>query len=145
MNIQMESNEQKEKKLARVIRNATLKVYNNPYCFHEFGKDLTVIPPKTLAIVMDDDGHSALVPATENETETYLIFRFHFDALLDNSGFVGWLASNIKNKLGAGVFVLCGKNSRKGGIYDYWGCDWEIGTAVIEVVNELRKTDLLEQ
>ena len=34
--------------------------------------------------------------------------------------FAGWLASELKDHLGTGVAVLCGYNSAKGGIYDYW-------------------------
>ncbi|MGI5346709.1 DUF6196 family protein [Streptomyces sp. CA-250714] len=45
---------------------------------------------------------------------------FHFPAAADNSGFVGWLASELKDQLGTGVAVLCGYNSAQGGIYDYW-------------------------
>ncbi len=39
-----------------------------------------------------------------------------------NSGFVGWLACWLKRELGTGVVVVCGQNSRRGGVYDYWGC-----------------------
>lgn len=55
----------------------------------------------------------------------------------DNSGFVGWLASHLKQKLGTGVFVTCGQNSNRGGIFDYWGCPAELGPSAIEEVKKL--------
>ncbi|WP_409557686.1 DUF6196 family protein [Allomuricauda sp. SCSIO 64092] len=47
--------------------------------------------------------------------------------------------------MGAGVFMICGKNSRRGGIHDHRGCDWEMGRTGTEVVNYLRKTNSIEQ
>ena len=44
---------------------------------------------------------------------------FHFPAGVDNSGFVGWLASHLKVVLGTGVLVVCGFNSQRGGVFDY--------------------------
>ena len=66
----------------------------------------------------------------------FKIFSFHFKDCADNSGFVGWLASHLKTELGTGVFVTCGQNIKRGGIYDYWGCPIEISE---DVVSEIKK------
>jgi hypothetical protein len=43
----------------------------------------------------------------------------------------------MKKKLGTGVFVVCGQNSNKGGIYDYWGCPLEIQNAFLDELQQL--------
>jgi hypothetical protein len=45
--------------------------------------------------------------------------------------------NNIKAKLGTGVFVTCGQNINRGGIFDYWGCPIELAKEVIEEIQEL--------
>lgn len=56
----------------------------------------------------------------------------------DNSGFVGWLATHLKTQLGTGVFVVCGSNHERGGIYDYWGCPADLLDQATQVIDELR-------
>jgi hypothetical protein len=52
---------------------------------------------------------------------------------------VGWLASHMKQTLGSGVFVVCGQNHRQGGIFDYWGCPWDLKDRFFAEVGALRK------
>lgn len=66
------------------------------------------------------------------------LLSFHFPSELDNSGFVGWLAGLLKRELGTGVFVVCGQNSRRGGIYDYWGCPAQLRGGAAHVIQQLR-------
>lgn len=56
---------------------------------------------------------------------------------VDNSGFVGWLATHIKRATGSGVFVVCGQNSCGGGIYDHWGCPEAVADPVLETIHAL--------
>jgi hypothetical protein len=139
MYISSETLEQTEIRLKEVIQTADLKVYNNDYYFKEIPVDKFQMEPQALAAVKDEEVWSFLVPATSQNTENFKIFSFHFKDNLDNSGFVGWLATKIKEKLGSGVFVICGQNSYKGGIFDYWGCPISIADQVIELVNHLRE------
>ncbi len=67
----------------------------------------------------------------------FAIWRFHFPQGADNSGFVGWLATHLKTRIGTGVFVICGQNSNDGGIFDYWGCPWELRDSVLSEVRAL--------
>jgi hypothetical protein len=138
MYISHETQEQTEDRLRTVIKQATLKVFPGPYCFKEMALDQYSFDPEALAIVRDDEVWSSLVPATTDKTENFKIFRFHFTPGLDNSGFVGWLASKIKRELGSGVFVVCGQNSSKGGIFDYSGCPFEMAERVLALINNLR-------
>jgi hypothetical protein len=80
-----------------------------------------------------------LIPSVSTESENFKIFSFHFENGLDNSGFVGWLASKIKQEVGSDVFVVCGQNTNKGGIFDYWGCPIVIETEVINFIKKLRE------
>ncbi len=91
--------------------------------------------PNALALVRDQDIWSQLIPSNNDLSEQFVLFSFHFDGCADNSGFVGWLANHLKQVLGTGLFVTCGQNSSRGGIFDYWGCPAEIGPRVI---NEIR-------
>jgi len=65
------------------------------------------------------------------------VWRFHFPAGLDNSGFVGWLASHLKRQFGTGVVVICGQNSARGGIFDYWACPFAIADPVLAEIRAL--------
>lgn len=139
MHISHESAAQTEARLRRVIAEADLLDLALPHAFEEFDAEAlpTAMRPDALALVRDGSCWSQLVPARDGAVEPVRVFRFHFPAGLDNSGFVGWLASHLKRATGSGVFVVCGQNSQRGGIYDYWGCPWEVGDAVLRAVRSL--------
>ena len=134
MYISQETPAQTTARLRRVLAAADLHVYPEAYHFHETPLADFTPDPRALALVRDTEVWSALVPAPPDAAEPFTLFSFHFPAGLDNSGFVGWLASTIKQELGAGVFVVCGQNSGRGGIFDYWGCPVEVGEAVVGLV-----------
>jgi hypothetical protein len=138
MYISTESPEQIETRLKKVIQTTDFKVFDKHYFFKEIPVDSFEFVPDALAIVRDEEVWSFLIPKESDETENFKLFSFHFQDGLDNSGFVGWLASKIKKELGTGVFVVCGQNSRKGGIFDYWGCPIAVEKEVLELINELR-------
>lgn len=139
VDVSVETPEQIERRLNRVIRLARMEIYEAPYTFNEFS--LSDFPrnasQEALAFVRDDDGWSQLVPSNSPEDEAFMLVRFHFPEGVDNSGFVGWLASRFKHRFGSGVFVLCGQNSKDGGIYDYWGVPLSVADAIRGDLNEL--------
>lgn len=140
MYISHETPDQTHVRLARVLSEAQLVVYEQPYAFVEsaaarFPAELV---PGALAFVRDEDVWSALVPSSGPGQEKFVVFGFHFTPGLDNSGFVGWLASHLKSRLGTGVMVICGQNSRRGGIFDYWGAPSSVASQVIEEIRRLR-------
>ena len=118
VHISRETPEQTHERLLEVIAAATFKVYDDAYVFEE-APLRGPIPPlddRTLALVRDDRVWSRLVPtALDHGVEQFGLLRFHFPEGVDNSGFVGWLASHLKRELGTGVFVVCGQNSEQGG------------------------------
>ncbi|MBD2770314.1 hypothetical protein IC235_20700 [Hymenobacter sp. BT664] len=134
MYVSQETTQQIEARLLSVLRQAHLKLYSGTYCFEEYPRAEYVFNPNALAIVGDDEVWSQLVPCEDASNELFTVFSFHFTPGLDNSGFVGWLASKIKSQTGSGVFVVCGQNSAKGGIFDYWGCPIAVAEEVIKVV-----------
>ncbi|WP_064749417.1 DUF6196 family protein [Lysobacter firmicutimachus] len=123
VDISHESPQATERRLLEVTRRARLAVYPGTYAFAEFGlRDFpAAVRADALALVRDDAVWSQLVPCDDPGEELFALFRFHFPAGADNSGFVGWLASRLKQRFGTGVFVTCGHNRGDGGIYDYWG------------------------
>lgn len=129
MYISRETPEQTENRLLKVIANAEFTVLEGAYAFDEFlTADLpNRIKADALALVRDDEMWSQLVLSQDTSKELFFIFNFHFLEGLDNSGFVGWLATYLKENLGTGVFVICGQNSNRGGIFDYWGCPFQLG------------------
>lgn len=141
VDVSKETEEQTDLRLRRVIAVADLVVHDGIWYFKE--SPASSPPPlsdRTLAVVRDEDSWSALIPLTHEPTEQierFGVFSFHFPLGVDNSGFVGWLASHLKRRLGTGVFVVCGSNSARGGIYDYWGCPHGLLPDVLAVVNEL--------
>ncbi len=138
VDISRETEAETEERLLRVIQLAELRAYDRPFVFQEF--PLSGFPslasPEALAVVRDDQVWSQLVPSP-GRGEEFHIFRFHFPPGVDNSGFVGWLASRLKRRFGTGVFVTCGQNSDAGGIYDYWGVPTTLGASVIAAVRDL--------
>lgn len=138
VSISRETIEQTDARLRQVIRRAQLKVYQERWTFEEFplAEFASRASPEALALVRDDQVWSQLVPY-RGEGEAFKVLRFHFLAGADNSGFVGWLASLIKQTLGSGVFVTCGSNAGAGGIFDYWGVPEAIGEEVAEFVARL--------
>jgi 2-iminobutanoate/2-iminopropanoate deaminase len=70
--------------------------------------------------------------------ESFGLFSFHFAHGVDNSGFVGWLATIMKRELGTGVFVVCGQNSNRGGIFDYWGIPIAMKDEAARILRDLR-------
>ncbi len=129
MYISKETEEQTEERLLRVLSRAEFKDFDNSYIFEEFPiAELECKAKETaIAFVRDEEVWSQLIPSQDETKEQFKIVSFHFRENLDNSRFVGWLASYLKQKLGTGVLVICGQNSNKGGIFDYWGCPYEIG------------------
>ena len=108
MYISQETPTQTQARLRKVIAEAELLVYDQPYVFEEVSVER--FPSQhiadALAFVRDSDVWSALVPQRQQqEEEAFSVFSFHFAPNLDNSGFVGWLASHLKASVGTGVFV----------------------------------------
>ena len=137
--ISRETPEQTEQRLLKVLAQSHFQIYEGSYAFEEFPlADFTVKANQdALAIIRDNEGWSQLVYSVDSSKELFKIFSFHFDGCSDNSGFVGWLASHLKAKLGTGVFVTCGQNLNRGGIFDYWGCPIELAKEVIKEIQEL--------
>ena len=51
---------------------------------------------------------------------------------------MGWLASHLKRVVGTGVFVVCGQNSKRGGIFEYWGVPAAVGPRALTEVRRLQ-------
>jgi Family of unknown function (DUF6196) len=141
MYISQETEAQTLIRLSEVIANAELKIYDAPYAFVEVAVETFPVEylSNALAFVRDEQVWSALVPSVSEKDEKFLLFSFHFSLGVDNSGFVGWLASHMKRAVGSGVMVVCGQNTNRGGIFDYWGAPLEVATAVIEELHKLRR------
>lgn len=139
VNISHENPDEIEARLLRVTAQARLQLYPVTYAFLEFGlADFPLaVRPDALAIVRDDAVWSQLVPCRDEGQELFGIFRFHFPEGVDNSGFVGWLATRLKHRFGTGVFVTCGQNRKDGGIFDYWGVPAALAADVIAHVQSL--------
>ncbi len=133
VDISHETLEEMHIRLRRVIRAAELKLYDESYAFAEFPLDQFPgrIDPRALAVIRDDEVWSQLIPNFTGSHQSFAVFRFHFPAMMDNSGFVGWLATHLKQRFDTGIFVVCGQNSGRGGIFDYWGCPWGLAEEVI--------------
>jgi len=139
VDISRETLEQTERRLRRVVTQARLKIYPGTWTFQEFPLDAFPAAARgdALALVRDDTVWSQLVPGDDPGAELFGVFRFHFPAGADNSGFVGWLATLLKQRFGTGVFVTCGQNAGDGGIFDYWGVPARLAADVVAEVRAL--------
>ncbi|MEU1663925.1 DUF6196 family protein [Streptomyces sparsogenes] len=121
VSISYETPQETRTRLRRVLAEAAFEVLAGQWAYHEYPAGPIPQPSaNALALVRDEESWSVLEPARGDEAEVFGVFAFHFPAAADNSGFVGWLASELKDHLGTGVAVLCGYNSAQGGVYDYW-------------------------
>lgn len=140
VSVSAETAERTEERLRRVIARAELVVHDGVWYFEESPADRPpALTDATLAVVRDQESWSRLVPLTHGDesVERFGVFSFHFPEDMDNSGFVGWLATRLKAELGTGVFVVCGSNRARGGIYDYWGCPVHLLDEALAVVARL--------
>ena len=144
MHVSHETPAQTERRLLQVIAWAEIKVYEQAYRFEEFadGDFPARAEREALALVRDEGVWSQLVRAGDSGGELFRVFSFHFPEGLDNSGFVGWLASHLKRRVGTGVFVVCGRNGARGGIFDYWGCPLEVADPVLKEIHSLRAREV---
>lgn len=140
MYVSQETADQTEKRLRAVIAASNLVWYDGAYAFEEYavGEFPVHEIASALAFVRDEDVWSVLKPARANAAEPFGLFSFHFPDGADNSGFVGWLASTMKQELGIGVFVVCGQNMQRGGIFDYWGVPIALREKAARVLEKLR-------
>jgi hypothetical protein len=138
--VSLETPEQTEQRLKQVLAAAHFELYPGEYAFVEMPAQAFPVQlvPAALAFVRDAQVWSALVPSTDEAVERFVVFSFHFEQNQDNSGFVGWLASHLKRVVGTGVFVVCGQNTKRGGIFDYWGAPLSVGQEVIAEVRRMR-------
>ena len=139
MYISKETSKATESRLLEVLKTASLKILERPYYFKETAVTDFYFDPDAIAMVRDEEVWSYLIPVENDASENFKVFSFHFKEGLDNSGFVGWLASKIKEKCGSGVFVVCGQNKNKGGIFDYWGCPVEMAEEILDFIKELKR------
>ena len=142
MYVSQETVEQTERRLGRVLADAEFELYPGEYAFVEVSSQAfpAHLVSAALAFVKDTQVWSALVPSSDPQAERFVIFSFHFKDGQDNSGFVGWLATHLKRSVGTGVFVVCGQNSQRGGIFDYWGAPLSVGRQVVAEVQRMRGT-----
>lgn len=141
VSISAESTAETELRLRGVVAAAELVVHDGGWQFLESPlAEPPELEPEVLAVVRDEHTWSRLVPARAPEPadEVFGLVSFHFPAGIDNSGFVGWLAGTLKARLGTGVFVVCGYNSERGGVFDYTGFPITVRDDVLRVIHELR-------
>lgn len=140
MQVSIETAAETQARLLQVLARAELQVLEGRYAFTEH--PATSLPldhaRRALALVRDDEVWSVLEPASDAAVEPLRVFLFHFPPAVENSGFVGWLASHLKAALGTGVAVVCGCNSGRGGVFDYWCVPETVGAAAIAEVRRLR-------
>jgi hypothetical protein len=136
VSISHESRQETDARLRGVIAAADFAVLDGRWAFSESPLDRPpALSADLVAVVRDEAKWSWLSRADDGELA---LFSFHFPADRDNSGFVGWLATSLKDELGTGVVVVCGSNSERGGVYDYWGVPVEVAAAARQVIEGLR-------
>jgi hypothetical protein len=141
MHVNRETPAETEERLRSLAPALALEVLDGPWWFEELapGGFPACVRADALALVRDGERWCQLVPvrADERPAEELRIWSVHFPRGADTSGFVGWLATRIKQRTGSGILVICGQNAVRGGVYDYWGCPLEASEAVLAEVRSL--------
>jgi hypothetical protein len=147
MHVSRETADQTDIRLRQVIAQADVDWQPGLWWFQEFAAAAfeSRLRADALAVVRDGEQWSQLVPVREHDApaERLRVWCFHFPTGLDNSGFVGWLATQIKRATGSGVLVVCGYNGGRGGVFDYWACPAAIEAPVRELLAQLRQRGVL--
>lgn len=143
MQVLMEDPGATDQRLRSVCQKSNVERMLGTYVYSQFDGSAfaTAVDPEALGLIRDGGRWSQLVRSTEGQGEPLVVFAIHFPTLIDNSGFVGWLASLLKARHGTGVIVICGMNDLRGGIFDYWGVPEAIAAGVSETLNELFRTE----
>jgi Family of unknown function (DUF6196) len=134
VSISQERPVESERRLRAVLRAAELQHLEGTWCFKRITGDA---PAGAIATVRDVDGWCALVPTNEDATERFALTLTTFSPRIENSGYVGWIATAVKQRLGSGVFVVCSDNPERGGIFDYLGYPAKIANSVRALLDEL--------
>lgn len=92
-----------------------------------------------IAVVSGASASSWLRRGSAADKDPYRIFRANFPIGRDNSGFVGWLAGEIKRKTGSGVVVVCGYDAALGGVFDYWGVPIRVASRVRRRLTQMQQ------
>ncbi len=141
MHIQTESPAETDTRLRRVLRDAELEALPGLWHFAEFPHTAftSSLHPEALALTRDGDTWSQLIPVfAPTAAEPLAVLSIHFQTGIDNSGFVGWLATLIKQHTGSGVAVICGQNTARGGIFDLWCAPAPAAPAINNLLAHLR-------
>jgi hypothetical protein len=141
-----ETSEQTHQRLLEVIAKSRFEALAQPYAWQGI-PDSRQIPDGALAAVRDGDAWYALAPSKQDANGSYRVFSFHFAEGTNASGFVAWLAGLMKKDAGTGALVVCGFDARDNpalwqtsfGLFDYWGCPWSKGEAVMTLIESLRR------
>jgi hypothetical protein len=141
-----ETSEQMHHRLLKVIARSRFESLSQPYAWQAIPGSRQ-IPDGALAAVRDGHAWYALAPSEPDAKGTYRVFSFHFAEGTNASGFVAWLAGLMKEDAGTGAMVVCGFDARDNpalwqtslGLFDYWGCPWSKGEAVMTLIERLRR------
>ena len=141
MDIMKETPEEANMRLLRVLKATDVVWREETYAFKEFpdGRLSPGSVTDSLACVRDGGAWSVLAPAGPGDQRLFAVVTLHFPPGADNSGFVGWLATILKRELDTGVIVICGYNSGRGGIFDYYGVPIGLREATAKLLLDLRR------
>ncbi|GHE82120.1 hypothetical protein GCM10017786_11050 [Amycolatopsis deserti] len=140
VSISRETGAQTEARLRRVFRASAIEWLPGSWSFVE-GPD-AAYREDAIALIRDDGRASALCPAGPGER--FAVFRVVLPRGADDSGFVGWLSTRVKASTGSGLFVICGQNSERGGIFDFYGVPEAAAGEVRELLERLSRTEHLD-
>ena len=141
-----ETDSEMHARLCGVLAAAGFEVLHQPYAWQEI-EGTPGLPATALAVVRDGSAWYALTPVAGGTAGAYRILMFHFAEGSNASGFVAWLAALMKKEAATGAMVVCGFDARATaalwqtslGLFDYWGCPWERGDNVINLVERIRR------
>jgi hypothetical protein len=141
-----ETSQQMHERLSDVIAKSRFEALSVPYAWQAIA-DSRQVPDGALAAVRDGHAWYALAPSNRDTKGNYRVFSFHFAEGTNASGFVAWLAGLMRDDAGTGALVVCGFDARDKpalwqtsfGLFDYWGCPWSKGEAVMILIERLRR------
>ena len=145
MTMEQESPNSTEVRLLSVVAAATLRILPADFAWLPLALDRAP-SSEAIACVRDGSNWFELTRATiQPRHERYFVVSFHFSESIPANGFVGWLATYLRQTANTGVVVICGKDQRQSpgilaaanGVFDYWCCMIDAKPRFLSAIEEL--------
>jgi hypothetical protein len=134
--VKIETNSKLIERLYYVLKQSEFVEFDELYYFKQF-EETPNLENNALSYIRNGNYWTGLIEAEDDRTENYKIFCFKVNTTSNNSGFLGWMATEIKKKLGISIIVFCSHCPTTDKDILYIGCSSLYGNQVKNFIETL--------